>query len=156
MTRSSVAVWAVTTFCFSFASLCHAQEKRVKKSDLPTAVQKTADEQSTGATVRGYLQEIEDGKLMYEVKLTVDGHSKSVGIDENGNLMEIEEQVELGTLSPEVRKGLQNKGGDGKITKVESITKHGLLVAYEAQVLTGTKKTEVQVGPDGKPLDHEE
>jgi hypothetical protein len=156
MNRSRVSVWALTAFCFSFASLCHAQEKRVEKSALPAAVQKTADEQSKGATVRGYSQETEDGKLMYEVKLTVDGHSKSVGIDENGNLMEIEEQVELVTLSPEVRKGLQNKAGDGKITKVESITKHGVLVAYEAQVLTGTKKTEVQVGPNGKPLDHEE
>jgi hypothetical protein len=40
--------------------------------------------------------------------------------------------------------------------KVESITKHDRLVAYEAKVLTGTKKSEIQVGPDGKPLDHEE
>jgi hypothetical protein len=156
MSRSKAFVWALTVFCFSLSSLCHAQEKRLKKSDLPAAVQKTADEQSKGATVRGYSQETEDGKLTYEVKLTVDGHSKSVGIDENGNLMEIEEQVELDTLSPEVRKGLQNKAGGGKITKVESITKHGTIVAYEAKVLTGTKKTEVQVGPDGKPLDHEE
>ena len=39
---------------------------------------------------------------------------------------------------------------------IESITKRSRLVAYEAKVLTGTKKTEVQVGPDGKPLDHEE
>jgi hypothetical protein len=29
-------------------------------------------------------------------------------------------------------------------------------VAYEAQVMTGGKKSEVQVGPDGKPLNHEE
>jgi hypothetical protein len=156
MNRSKATVWALAAFCFSLASLCDAQEKHLKRSDLPAAVQKTADEQSKGATVRGYSQETEDGKLMYEVKLTLDGHSKSVGIDQNGNLMEIEEQVELGTLSPEVRKGLQNKVGDGKITKVESITKHGTIVAYEAKVLTGTKKTEVQVGPDGKPLDHEE
>ena len=30
------------------------------------------------------------------------------------------------------------------------------LVAYEAQVTTNGKRSEVQVGPDGKPLDHEE
>jgi hypothetical protein len=29
------------------------------------------------------------------------------------------------------------------------------LVAYEAQVLTGGKKSEIQVGPDGAPLAHE-
>jgi hypothetical protein len=39
---------------------------------------------------------------------------------------------------------------------VESLTKKGKLVAYEAKVNTGGKKSEVQVGPDGKPLDHEE
>jgi uncharacterized membrane protein YkoI len=156
MNRSKASAWVLTALCFSLASLCHAQEKSVKKSDLPVAVQKTADEQSKGATVRGYSQETEGGKVMYEVKLTAHGHSKSVGIDETGNVMEIEEQVEFDKLSPEVRNGLQNKAGDGKITKVESIMKHGTVVAYEVQVLTGTKRTEVQVGPDGKPLDHEE
>jgi hypothetical protein len=39
---------------------------------------------------------------------------------------------------------------------VESLTKHGTLVAYEAQVLNKGKKSEIQVGPDGKPLAHEE
>ena len=37
-----------------------------------------------------------------------------------------------------------------------SMTLRGVLVAYEAQVVTGTKKSEVQVGPDGKPLRHKE
>ena len=48
------------------------------------------------------------------------------------------------------------KAGSGKITKVESIRKHGAIVAYEAKVLTNGKRSEVQVAPDGKPLDHEE
>jgi hypothetical protein len=42
------------------------------------------------------------------------------------------------------------------LIKVESITKHDKLVAYEAQVVTGGNKSEVQVDADGKPLDHEE
>ena len=40
--------------------------------------------------------------------------------------------------------------------KVESLTKHDKLVAYEAKVQANGKKNEIQVGPDGKPLDHEE
>jgi hypothetical protein len=39
---------------------------------------------------------------------------------------------------------------------VESITIHGKLVAYEAKVDTNGKRSEIQVSPDGKPLDHEE
>jgi hypothetical protein len=139
----------------SFAAISQSQEKHLKKSDLPAPVQKTADEQTEG-TVRGYSKEGKDGKLMYEVQLTVDGHSKDVGIDATGNVVEVEEQVALEKLSPEIRKRLQNKAATGKITNVESITKHGTVVAYEAQVLTGGKKTKVQVGPEGQPLDHEE
>jgi hypothetical protein len=51
---------------------------------------------------------------------------------------------------------LQKAAGEGKIVKVESLTKHGTLVAYEAQVRKGSKTSEVQVGPDGGTLAHEE
>jgi uncharacterized membrane protein YkoI len=132
------------------------QEQHIKRSDLPAAVQRMADEQSKGATVRGYNKEAEEGKLEYEVEMIVNGHTKDVSIDPAGNVLEVEEQVALDTLPAEVRAGLQKKAGNGKITKVETIIKHGTLVAYEAQVLTGGKKSEVQVGPDGKPLDHQE
>jgi hypothetical protein len=133
-----------------------AQEKKIKKSDLPAAVQKTADEQSKGATVRGYNSEVEDGKTIYEVELTVNGHSRDVSISPAGEVVEVEEEVALDSLPAEVRGGLQTKAGAGKITKVESLTKKGKLVAYEAQVRTNGKKSEVQVGPDGKPLAHPE
>ena len=50
----------------------------------------------------------------------------------------------------------QAKAGKGHLGKVESLTKHDKLVAYEAVVQTDGKKSEIQVGPDGKPLDHQE
>ena len=157
MNRKNVlASTATVVAVLLFASNVSAQEKHIQKSDLPAAVQKTADEQTKGATVRGYSKETEDGKLEYEVEMTVSGHSKDVSMDPDGNILEVEEQVALGGLPAAVRDGLQQKAGSGKITKVESITKHGAVVAYEAKVMTGAKKSEVQVGPDGKPLDHEE
>ncbi len=139
-----------------FVVAASAQEKKIKKSDLPAAVQKTADEQSKGATVKGYNSEVEDGKTIYEVELTVNGHSRDVSISPAGEVVEVEEEVALESLPVEVRDGLQKKAGAGKITKVESLTKKGKLVAYEAQVRTNGKKSEVQVGPDGKPLAHPE
>ena len=54
------------------------------------------------------------------------------------------------------REVLQSKAGTGKILKVESLTKHDKLVAYEAVVQNGNKKKEIQVGPDGERLAHEE
>lgn len=133
-----------------------AQEKKIKRSDLPAAVEKTVAAQSQGATIRGFSEEKENGQTFYEAELMVNGHSKDVLMGANGEIVEVEEQVEIASLPSAVRYGLQARAGNGKLVKVESLTKHGKLVAYEAKVMTDGKKSEVQVGPDGKPLDHEE
>ena len=88
--------------------------------------------------------------------LTVNGHSRDVTIAADGAVLEIEEQVALDSLPAAVREGLQKKAGAGKIQKIESLTKGGKLVAYEAVVLTGKKRSEIQVGPEGKDLAHPE
>jgi hypothetical protein len=133
-----------------------AQEKEIKRSELPPAVEKTVVEQSKGATIRGFSKEKENGQIAYEAEMLVNGHSRDLLIDANGTLLEIEEQVDLQDLPADVKAGLQAKAGKGKITKVESITKKDKLVAYEAKVVRDGKKSEIQVGPDGKSLDHEE
>jgi uncharacterized membrane protein YkoI len=131
-------------------------DKKLKRSELPPAVQKTADQESQGATIRGYSSETENGQLVYEVEMTSHGHGRDVLIAADGSVLEIEEEVALDSLPAAVRDGLKQLAGQGKITKVESLTKHGAIVAYEAQVRTGNKRSEVQVGPDGKPLAHPE
>ncbi len=138
------------------AGSASAQEKKIKRSDLPPAVEKTVAAQSAGATIRGFSTEKEKGQTLYEVEMTINGHSKDISIAADGSIVQIEEQVALDSLSPEVKAGLQAKTGKGKILKVESLMKKDKLVAYEAQVETNGKESEVQVGPDGKPLDHHE
>jgi hypothetical protein len=131
-----------------------AQEKKIQRSALPPAVEKTVQAQT--ATIRGFSQERENGQTFYEAEMTVDGHSKDILMDASGAIVEVEEQVNFDALPAAVKAGLQSKAGKGKIVKVESVTKHDKLVAYEAQITTAGKHTEAQVGPDGAPLAHEE
>ena len=138
------------------AGTVSSQERKIKRSELPSAVENTVAAQSAGATIRGFSTEKENGQTIYEAEMMVNGHSKDVSMTADGSIVEMEEQVALNSLSPEVKSGLQAKAGRGKILKVESLTKKEKLVAYEAQVVTKGKRSEVQVGPDGKPLDHEE
>jgi len=138
------------------AAISLGQEKKIQRSDLPPAVEDTVVAESRGAVIQSFSIENENGQTYYEAEMTVNGHGRDVLIDKSGAVVEVEEQVPFESLSPSVREGLQAKAGKGKIIKVESITKHDRVVAYEAKVLTGTKKSEVQVGPDGKALDHEE
>jgi hypothetical protein len=147
---------ALVASALLLAGTASAQEKKIKRSDLPPAVEKTVAAQSAEATIRGFSSEVENGQTLYEAEMMVSGHSKDVLMAADGSIVEVEEQVALDSLSAEVKTGLQAKAGKGKILKVESITKKNKLVAYEAQVETNGKKSEVQVGPDGKPLDHEE
>lgn len=140
----------------SLTTIALAQEKKIDRKDLPPAVEKTVQAQSEGATIKGFSQEKENGQLNYEAEMTVNGHSKDVLIDPTGAIVEVEEQVPLESLPTTVREVLQSKAGDGKILKVESLTKHDKLVAYEAVVQTAGKKKEIQVGPDGEKLAHEE
>ena len=133
-----------------------AQEKKIKRSDLPPAVEKTVAAQSAGAAVKGFSAEQEKGQTYYEAEMVVNGHSKDLLMDANGVIVEVEEEVAMSALPADVKVGLQAKAGEGKVGKVESITKKGKIVAYEAKVIKDGKKSEIQVGPDGKPLDHEE
>jgi len=152
------AALGVTLIAIVIVALSSAQEgeNTIQRSQLPPAVQKTVEQQSTGATVRGFSKERENGKTLYEVELDVNGHSKDILMDSRGVIAEVEEEVAFDSLPATVKSGLQAKAGRGKILKVESITKRDQLMAYEAKVVTDGKKSEIPVGPNGQSLAHEE
>jgi uncharacterized membrane protein YkoI len=137
-------------------SIVSAQEKTIAETDLSAPVQKVVREQSQGATIKGFTSEVEHGKTVYEAEVMVNGHTKDIEIDADGNINEIEEQVVMESLPDAVRTALVKKAMGGEITKVESLKKHGTLVAYEATILRKSKRSEIQVGPDGSNLRHEE
>lgn len=152
----SAITWAFVVSALLCTVQVKAKDKSLKKSDLPAAVQKTADEQSQGAEVRGYSSEMEGGTLEYEVQMTIHVHSRDVSIAPDGRVLEVEEGVTMKDLPASVRDSLKQKAGAGTITKVESLTKGDKLVAYEAQVRRGAKRSEIQVGPAGDALTHPE
>ncbi|MEP7325192.1 MAG: hypothetical protein ABI836_04515 [Gemmatimonadota bacterium] len=131
-------------------------EKKITRAEIPAAVEHTVAAQTRGATIKGFAKEEEDGKTAYEVSMTVHGHSRDVLISPAGLVLEVEEEVVLDSLPPVIKAGLVREANGGRIHTVETLTKGGVLVAYEAHVTTNSHRWEVQVGPDGKKLDHEE
>jgi hypothetical protein len=126
-------------------------EKKIKMEDLPPAVQKTVKDLSKGVTLRGLSTEVEKGKTLYEAQLTVNGHAKDVEMDASGNVLEVEEEVAMDSIPAAAKAAIVKGAGTGKVLKVESVTQDGKIVAYEASVQRGTKKSEVRVKPDGTP-----
>jgi hypothetical protein len=129
-----------------------AQEKKIKREQLPPAVEKTVAAESQGATIKGFASEREHGQQFYEVSLNVNGHNKDILIDRNGQVVEVEEEVSFDSLPANVQDALKKRSGAGTITLVESLTKQGRLVAYEAHVKHGLRRSEIQVGPNGEKL----
>jgi uncharacterized membrane protein YkoI len=149
MNRTALAIIALTITATS-------QDKKIAQSALPAPVQKAVQAQSQGATIKGFATEKENGKTVYEAEMVVNGHTKDVQFAADGTVNEIEEEVAFNSLPAAVQTALTAKAAGAKITKVESLTKQNKLVAYEAATLKGTKKGEIQVGPDGSKLAREE
>jgi hypothetical protein len=71
-------------------------------------------------------------------------------IDSTGAVVEIEEEVAIASLPAAVKARLEKQAGHGKIGMVESLTKNGAFVGYEAHVRNGKNRSEIKVGPDGQ------
>jgi uncharacterized membrane protein YkoI len=100
MYGSNRVVFAATLAVVAIVFPARAQEKKIQRSDLPPAVQKTVDEVSRGATIKGFSTEVEDGKKIYEVELTVNGHGKDISMDAQGHVLEVEEETPLESVPP--------------------------------------------------------
>ena len=108
-----------------------AAEKKIKMQDMPAAVQQAVKDQSKGAVIRGFGQEVENGKTLYEMELTVSGHAKDVTFD-----------------GAPAREAIQKAVGKGKLQKVESVTENGSSF-YEASIRKAGKSSEFKVDATG-------
>jgi len=133
-------------------SLANAQEKKIKREQLPPAVEKTVAKESEGATIKGFATEVEKGQRLYEAELIVNGHHKDISMNRQGVIVEVEEEVSMDSLPATVQDGLKKAAGGGTIEMIESLTRNGKLVAYEGHVKRGIKRSEIQVGPQGEKL----
>ena len=129
----------------------NAQAKKLQQSDLPEAVQATAAKETAQGKVTGIWQRDQDGAIVYEVDLVVDGHARGVLINPEGVVVAVQEEVPWDKLDPSIQSGIQSQAGDGKVAKVYSISRDGKLLRYIAIVDQGGQKTKVEVGADGAP-----
>jgi uncharacterized membrane protein YkoI len=127
------------------ALLAGAAETKVKLADLPVQVQKTVQEQTKNAELKGLSKEVENGKTIYEIETIVNGKSRDLLVDPSGKIIELEEATTLESVPAAVKAALAPKG---KILKIETVTR-GKAVSYEAVVSKNGKKSEIAVEADG-------
>jgi uncharacterized membrane protein YkoI len=127
------------------ALLAGAAETKIKLADLPAPVQKTIQEQTKNAELKGLSKEVQNGKTFYEVETIVNGKSRDLLVDPSGRIVELEEATTIESVPAAVKAALAPKG---KILRIETVTK-GNAVSYEAVVSNNGKKSEIAVEADG-------
>jgi len=110
--------------------------------------QAVRQEEAKGARIVGLSKEVEDGKTMYEVETTVNGHTRDLLLDATGAIVETEEATPLAAVPPAVKRALE---AQGTVISVETVTK-GKTVTYEAQVQKSGRKSEVAVDAAGNRI----
>src|SRR5256714_15557861 len=96
-------------------ALSQAQERKIKREQLPPAVEKTVARESEGATIKGFATEVEKGQRLYEAELIVNGHHKDILMNRQGVIVEVEEEVSMDSLPATVQDGLRKAAGSGTI-----------------------------------------
>ncbi|MDQ2936425.1 MAG: PepSY-like domain-containing protein [Acidobacteriota bacterium] len=128
-----------------------AQEKQVKKKQVPPAVIAAFNSAYPQATVRGYAREKENGKTYYEVE-SMDGQTtRDILYNPDGTVAEIEEGIPVGDLPADARAAMAAKYPNAVITKAEKITR-GDITEYEAHGRSGKKGVSMEFDASGKPL----
>jgi tRNA(Ser,Leu) C12 N-acetylase TAN1 len=126
-----------------------AAEKKLQMKDLPPAVQKTVQEQTKDAEIRGLSTETEKGKTTYEVETMVNGKHRDFLVDVKGAVTEVEEETALESIPAAAKATIQKKVADGKMRMVETMTRGGATFYEAAYTSKAGKKLEMLVKPDG-------
>jgi hypothetical protein len=105
-----------------------------------------------GAAVRGCVKDVSRGKTTYEVETLKDGRGKDITFDATGAVLEVEQQIDETSLPQSVAASLRKAYNGGKLGKIESLTRGGVLVSYEAVITRDGKRWEAAFRPDGAAM----
>jgi hypothetical protein len=129
-----------------------AAEHSIACSTLPPAVQQKSKLVLDGSVIHGCVRDISKGKTTYELELLKDGRSKDITFDPDGNVLEVEEQIDFASLPKPVAAAIQKEAGAGHLGKIESLTRGGTLISYETTVTRNGKRREIAFRPDGSAM----
>ena len=138
-----------TTSVLGFSAL--AQEAKITKKKVPTAVITAFKSAYPQATIRGYAREKENGKVYYEIESIEGQTTRDVLYNPDGTVAEIEESIAVSDLPAAAQEAMRAIYPNSVITKAEKITR-GDVTEYEAHAKQGKKSVSMEFDAAGKPL----
>jgi hypothetical protein len=143
--RVVLIVMAVATFGIPAV----AQEKKITAKDMPAAVIAAFKNSYPNATIRGYAQEKEHGKVFYEIESREGTVSRDVLYNADGSVAEIEESIAATDLPANAQQAIKQKYPSAVIRLAEKTTA-GDKVGYEVSLRQGQKRMSMEFDASGK------
>ena len=147
ISQGALIIMAVSLLAISAV----AQEKKITARDVPAAVMSAFKTAYPNATIRGYAQEKEKGKVFYEIESREGTTNRDVLFNPDGTVAEVEESVAASDLPAEVQQAFKEKYPKAVITRAEKTTA-GDKVSYEIVARQGKRRVTLEVDSSGKVL----
>lgn len=126
-----------------------AQEKKITASQVPAAVLAAFKSSYPKAIIRGYAEEKEDGKVLYEIE-SVDGSTRrDVLYNIDGTVAEVEQSIAESELPGAARQAIREKYPRSVIVLAEKTTA-GDTVGYEVSIRNGKQRVTMEFDASGK------
>jgi Peptidase propeptide and YPEB domain len=105
------------------SSMVLAQEQKIERSEVPSAVLKAVEARYPDARIGQFEKENEGGRLVYEVQLEVDGKHSEVSVSPEGKVLVEEATIGIQDVPEVVRKGLAStRYASANVIRVEKVT----------------------------------
>ncbi|HEX3152696.1 MAG TPA: PepSY-like domain-containing protein [Gemmataceae bacterium] len=136
------------------------KEEKIAADKLPKAVAEAVKSHFPNAEFTSITKETEGTKVVYDIELKQKGVKHEMDIQEDGTILEIENEIAAKDLPAPVTKALEAKYPKSTLKEameVNKVTGKELkLLHYELTVVTAEKKTiEVLITADGKTVTEE-
>jgi len=133
---------------------CALFSKEVKLEDVPPAAQAVIQSHTSGGTIEKITCEKEEGKHFYKVEYKKEGREFELQVDDKGNVLEIEESMNMEDLPPAVQETVKAESAGGEIKELVLETE-GDKTFYEVEFEKDGKEHEVKIAEDGTVLERE-
>jgi hypothetical protein len=143
--RSALVLLAI----WMFSVLAVAQEKKITARQVPAAVIAAFKNSYPNATIRGYAQEKEDGKMFYEIESREGSTQRDVLYNPDGTVAEVEESIAATDLPADAQQAIKQKYPRAVIVLAEKTTA-GDTVGYEVSLRNGKRRIGMEFDSSGK------
>ncbi len=125
-----------------------AEENEMSKEQLPAPVLAAAMKACPGGAIDEIEKEMEEGAVVYEIEMTVDGKGCELTIAPDGTVLEIEQEIAPEKLPKKVKATLKKFEG-ATVEKAESEQENGE-VSYEVIIVMDGQRIELEITEKGK------